>query len=76
MSFDTSTSFTTVTSDMCSNCESQAYHQQEESSNNRGLDFELEFDQNGEKITLDVMTFTDTVCLNDDPDDSMCMGQF
>ena len=22
------------------------------------------------------MTFTDTVCLNDDPDDSMCMGQF
>ena len=44
MSFDTSTSFTTVTSTACSNCKSQAYHLQEKSSNNRNLDFELQFD--------------------------------
>ena len=77
MSFDTATSYTTVTSDLCTNCETKAY-MQGKSENKKDLDkrWQLNFDQGGQSVNLKVMTFTDTVCLNQDEDDSMCMGEF
>ena len=75
MSFDTSTSYTTVTSDLCSNCETQAYKQQD-SGKDSGLPMQLEFNQGGQKTSLQCLTYTDTVCLNEDENDSMCIGQF
>ena len=75
MSFDTSTSYTTVTSDICTNCETQAYKQQN-SGKDSGLPMQLEFNQGGQKTSLQCLTYTDTVCLNEDENDAMCVGQF
>lgn len=74
MAFDTGTSYTTVTSEMCSNCETKAYKQG--SGKNHDLDWNLQLNQGMQEVSLNVMTFSDKVCLNDDEEDLMCIGGF
>ena len=64
MSFHTGSSYTAVTSDICSNCSSKAYvPASSKTENNLGAPYQLEINQGGEDITLKTFAFTDTVCL-------------
>ena len=76
MTFDTGCEYTTVTSDICSNCSSKAYQPAtSETENNLATQWELDMDLGGQSVELRVFAFTDTICLSD-ASDATCIDNF
>ena len=62
VAFETGSSYTTVTSDLCSNCATKAYKPgTSDTEDNLGTQWQLEIDQGGHKTNLKTFAFTDTV---------------
>ena len=66
MAFDTGSSYTVVTSDICQRCHSKIYRPgTSDLEENLGTQWAIDISQAGQDVNLKVMAFTDLVCLGD-----------
>lgn len=75
LAFDLGSSYTTVTSDICTKCHSKVYKPAtSETEKNLGTQWEIDIEQATKTLELKVIAFTDEVCLGEG--DALCASDF